>query len=49
MVRFDLASQCSDALRDAHGELLTTEAIAARVIDAKGFDGDRAMQKAIRD
>ena len=48
--RNELSRICSDALRDANGELLTTEAIAARVINAKGFDGgDRAMQKAIRD
>ena len=48
--RNELSRLCSDALREAKDELITTEAIAASVIDAKGFDsGDRAMQKAIRD
>ncbi len=34
-----------DALRDGDGALLTTDDIAGRIIDAKGFDA--AMRKAI--
>ena len=48
--RNELSRLCSDALREAKGEPLTTEAIAIRIVDAKGFDcSDRAMQKAICD
>jgi hypothetical protein len=48
--RNELSRLCSDALREANGEMMTTEAIAAHIIDAKGFDGgDKAMQRSIRD
>jgi hypothetical protein len=37
-----------DALRAADGALMTTEDIAGRVIEAKGFDAtDSALRKAI--
>jgi hypothetical protein len=37
-----------DALRAANGALLTTEEIAGRIIEAKGFDdADAALRKAI--
>jgi hypothetical protein len=37
-----------DALRAADGALMTTDAIASRVIEAKGFDAaDAALRKAI--
>jgi hypothetical protein len=37
-----------DALRAADGAPLTTDAIAGRIIDAKGFDAaDAALRKAI--
>jgi hypothetical protein len=37
-----------DALRVADGALMTTEEIAGRVIEAKGFDAaDAALRKAI--
>ena len=48
LARNELSRLCSGALRDAGGELRTTDAIAARVIEARGFDaGDIAMPKAI--
>src|SRR6202022_5176638 len=40
----------TDALRAADGALLTTDAIAGRVIEAKCFDAaDAALRKAIRE
>ena len=37
-----------DALRAADGKLITTDAIASRIIEAKGFDAaDAALRKAI--
>src|ERR1700680_3857054 len=46
--RNDLSRLCMDALRDADGALLTTEAIAGKIIETKGFDGgDAAQRKAI--
>jgi hypothetical protein len=46
--RNELSRLVMDALRAADGALLTTEAIAGRVIDAKGFGADDgALRKAI--
>jgi hypothetical protein len=46
--RNELSRLCMDALRDADGALLTTDAIAGRIIEAKGFDAaDAALRKAI--
>ena len=46
--RNELSRLCMDAVRAANGALLTTEEIAGRIIEAKGFDaGDAALRKAI--
>src|SRR6478672_3115408 len=46
--RNELSWLSTDALRAADGALLTTDAIAGRVIEAKGFDAaDAALRKAI--
>jgi hypothetical protein len=46
--RNELSRLCMDALRVADGALMTTEEIAGRVIEAKGFDAaDAALRKAI--
>jgi hypothetical protein len=46
--RNELSRLCMDALRAADGALLTTDAIAGQIIEAKGFDGaDAALRKAI--
>jgi hypothetical protein len=46
--RNELSRLCMDALRAADGALMTTEDIAGRVIEAKGFDAtDSALRKAI--
>jgi hypothetical protein len=46
--RNELSRLCSDALREANGELMTANAVAERVIETKGFDGgDAAMRKSI--
>jgi hypothetical protein len=48
--RNELSRLCMDTLRVAEGEVLTTEEVAGRVIDTKGFDaGDAALCKAIGD
>ena len=48
--RNELSRLCMDALRDGDGALLTTDDIAGRIIDAKGFDAaDTALRKAIGD
>src|SRR5580700_6129279 len=44
----ELSRLCMDALRAADGALMTTDAIAGRIIEAKGFDAaDAALRKAI--
>jgi hypothetical protein len=44
----ELSRLCMDALRAADGALLTTDEIAGRIIEAKGFDAaDAALRKAI--
>jgi hypothetical protein len=46
--RNELSRLCMNALRDAAGSLLTTDAIAGRIIEAKAFDAaDVALRKAI--
>ena len=46
--RNELSRLCMDAMRGADGALLTTDAIAGRIIEAKGFDlADSALRKAI--
>jgi hypothetical protein len=46
--RNELSRLCMDALRAADSALMTTDAIASRVIDAKRFDaGDAALRKSI--
>jgi hypothetical protein len=46
--RNELSRLCMDALRAAAGALLTTDEIAGRIIEAKGFDAaDAALRKAI--
>jgi hypothetical protein len=46
--RNELSRLCMDALRAADGASLTTDTIAGRVIEAKGFDAaDTALRKAI--
>jgi hypothetical protein len=46
--RNELSRLCMDALRAADGALLTTDEIAGRIIEAKGFDAaDAALRKAI--
>ena len=46
--RNELSRLCMDALRTADGALLTTDAIAGQIIEAKGFDAaDAALRKAI--
>jgi hypothetical protein len=46
--RNELSRLCSDALRQANGALRTTDEIAGRVIEAKGFDAaDAVLRKAI--
>jgi hypothetical protein len=48
--RNELSRLCMDALRAADGALLTTDEIAGRIIEAKGFDAaDAALRKAIGD
>jgi hypothetical protein len=48
--RYELSRLCMDALRAADGALLTTDAIAGRVMEAKGFDAaDAVLRKAIRE
>jgi hypothetical protein len=48
--RNELSRLCMDALRDADGAPLTTDAIAGRIIEVKGFDAsDAALRKAIGD
>ena len=48
--RNELSRLCMDALRAADGALLTTDAIADRIIEAKAFDaGDAILRKAIGD
>ena len=47
--RGQLARLCHDAFRAADGALVTTDDIARRVIEAKGFDaGDSLLRAAIR-
>jgi hypothetical protein len=46
--RNELSRLCMDALRAADGALLTTDDIAGRIIEAKGFDAaDAALRNAI--
>jgi len=46
--RNELSRLCLDALRGADGALQTTDAIAGRIIEAKGFDAtDAVLRKAI--
>jgi hypothetical protein len=46
--RNELSRLCMDGLRAADGALLTTEEIAGRIIEAKGFDAaDTALRKAV--
>ena len=46
--RNELSRLCMDALRAADGKLITTDEIAGRIIEAKGFDAtDAALRKAI--
>jgi hypothetical protein len=46
--RNELSRLCSDALRTADGALMTTDDIAVRLIEAKGFDAaDIVLHKAI--
>jgi len=46
--RNELSRLCMDALRDADGALIATDAIAGRIIEAKGFDtADTVLRKAI--
>jgi hypothetical protein len=46
--RNELSRLCMDALRAADGALMTTDAIAGRIIEVKGFDAaDAALRKAI--
>jgi hypothetical protein len=46
--RNELSRLCMDALRVADGALLTTDEIAARIIERKSFDAtDAALRKAI--
>jgi hypothetical protein len=48
--RNELSRLCLGVLRTAAGELLSTDDIAGRVIDAKGFDAaDGILRRAIRD
>jgi hypothetical protein len=48
--RNELSQLCMDALRAADGALLTTDDIAGRIIEAKGFDAaDAVLRKAIGD
>jgi hypothetical protein len=48
--RNELSRLCMDGLRAADGSLMTTDAIAGRIIEAKGFDAaDAALRKAIGD
>jgi hypothetical protein len=46
--RNELSRLCMDALRAANGSLMTTDDIAGRLIEAKGFDAaDAILHKAI--
>jgi hypothetical protein len=46
--RNELSRLCMDALRAANSALLTTDDIAGRIIEAKGFDAvDAVLRKAI--
>src|SRR6202030_456060 len=48
--RNELSRLCIGALRTADGSLMTTDEIAGRIIEAKGFDAaDAALRKAIGD
>jgi hypothetical protein len=48
--RNELSRLCMDVLRAADGSLLTTEAIAGRIIAAKAFDAaDAVLRKAVGD
>jgi hypothetical protein len=48
--RNELSRLCMDALRAADGSLMTTDEIAARIIEAKALDAaDAALRKAIGD
>jgi hypothetical protein len=48
--RNELSRLCMDALRTADGALMTTDDIAGRIIEAKGFDAaDGVLRKAIGD
>src|SRR5712671_5993019 len=48
--RNELSRLCMDALRAANGSLMTTNDIAGRLIEAKGFDAaDAVLRKAIGD
>ena len=48
--RNELGRLVMDVLRDANGELMATDQIAGRIIEAKGFDAaDAALHKAIGD
>ena len=48
--RNELSRLCMDALRAAGGALLTTDEIAGRIIEAKGFDtADASLRGSIRD
>jgi hypothetical protein len=48
--RNELSRLCMDALRTANGALMTTDDIAVRLIEIKGFDAaDTVLRKAIGD
>ena len=48
--RNELSRLCMDALRVADGGLITTDAIAGRIIEAKGFNAaDTVLRKAINE
>jgi hypothetical protein len=48
--RNELSRLCSNVLRAANGSLITTDDIAVRLIEAKGFDAtDTVLRKAIGD
>jgi hypothetical protein len=44
--RNELSRLCMDALRATDGALLTTNAVASRIIEAKGFDATDAVLRA---
>ena len=45
--RNELSRLCMDALRAADGALLTTDEIACRIIEAKGFDAADAVLRGL--